>query len=283
MKPGFGRSARRPRGAALISALGSAFTCALLALVVGCAGNGHGNGASNDLKTASDQTASDKRAAIRLQLAVNYFQEGQYEVALDEVKQAIAISPDVAEAYGVRALIYSKMGEQGLAEESFKTALRLAPRNPDLSNNYGSYLCQQGRGPQAMPYFEAALKNPAYQAPLNALLNAGGCALKNRQLDVAERYLLDALRIGADHPTTNASLARVYFERRDFERAGFFINRLKAAAKPGSLSSEVLWLAIRIDRKLGDKASETSMVTQLRRHYPTSAEFAAFQRGAFDE
>jgi type IV pilus assembly protein PilF len=300
LKPAVGRLTRRTLADALAStparALGTTLanklahqfartlTCALtgaaLALAAGCAGSG---GAKTDLKTASDQTASDKRASIRLQLAVNYFQEGQYTTALDEVKQSIAIAPDVGEAYGLRALIYSQLGEQSLAEDSFQTALRLSPRNPDLSNNYGSYLCQQGKGAQAMPYFEAALKNPAYQAPLNALLNAGGCAVKNKQFDVAERYLLDALRYDADHPTTNASLARVYYERRDFERAGFFINRVKAAAKPGTLSPEVLWLAIRIDRKLGDKASETSMVTQLRRHHATSAEYAAYQRGAFDE
>lgn len=268
MKPGLGRLARY------------ALAVALLALGAGCAGV---KGETADLKTASDQTAADKRAAIRLQLAVNYYQEGQLQVALDEVKQAIAASPDVAEAYGVRALIYAKLGEQALAEESFQRALRLAPRNPDLGNNYGSWLCQQGHPAQAMPYFEAALKNPLNQTPLNALLNAGSCGLKNKQYDVAERYFLDALRYDADHPTTNASLARVYFERRDYQRAGFFINRLTAAAKPGALPPDVLWLAIRIDRKLGDKESETSMVTQLRRHFPASAEFAAFQRGAFDD
>ncbi|MEO7496994.1 MAG: type IV pilus biogenesis/stability protein PilW [Massilia sp.] len=268
MKPGLGRLLR------------CALAVALLALGAGCAGV---KGDSTDLKTASDETAADKRAAIRLQLAVNYYREGQLTVALDEVKQAIAAAPDSAEAYGVRALIYAKMGEQGLAEESFQRALKLAPRNPDLSNNYGSYLCQQGHGAQAMPYFEMARKSALNQSPLNALLNAGSCSLKNKQYDAAERYLLDALRYDADHPTTNASLARVYFERRDYQRAGFFINRLQATAKPGTLPPDVMWLAIRIDRKLGDRDAETSMVTQLRRYHPASAEFAAFQRGAFDE
>lgn len=260
-----------------------AFTLGLLAAALaGCAGGG-ATGAGGELKTASDQSPEEKRASIRLQLAVGYFQDGKLEVALDEVKQAIAIQPDFADAYGVRALIYTQLGQTALADENFQRALKLAPRNPELANNYGSFLCQQGKGAQGIALFESALKNPAYQSPLKANLNAGSCSLKMKNLEAAERYLLDALRYEPDHPATNANLARVYHDRRDYQRAGFFINRVKAAAKLDSLSPDVLWLAMRIDRKLGDKASEASLGTMLRRHHPGSPEYAAFQRGAFDE
>jgi type IV pilus assembly protein PilF len=269
--------------AGLARALTARFAlCLLAAALAGCAGSGV-KGNTDELKTASDQTPAEKRASIRLQLAVGYFQDGKLEVALDEVKQAIAINPDFADAYGVRALIYSQMGELALADENYLRALKLAPRNPELSNNYGSFLCQHGKGAQGIAYFESALKNPTYQSPVNALLNAGSCSLKMKNLDAAERYLLDALRYEPDHPATNANLARVYYERRDYQRAGFFINRVKAAAKLDDLSAEALWLAVRIDRKLGDKASEASMATLLRRHHPGSPEYAAFHRGAFDE
>jgi type IV pilus assembly protein PilF len=260
-----------------------ALCAAAAAMLAACAGSGVSGGNTQELKTASDQTAAEKRAGIRLQLAVGYYQDGKMEVALDEVKQAIAANPEFADAYGVRALIYSAMGEPTLADENFQRALKLAPRNPELANNYGSFLCQNGRGAQGIAYFDSALRNPAYQSPVNALLNAGSCSLNMKNLDAAERYLTDALRLNPDHPTTNANLARVYFERRDFQRAGFFINRLKENAKLDNLSVDVLWLAIRIDHRLGDKSSEASMVTQLRRRFPASPELAAFQRGAFDE
>lgn len=254
------------------------------ALLAACAGSGtRANGGSADIKTASDQTTVEKRASIRLQLAVGYFQDGKLTVALDEVKQAIAINPDFADAYGVRALIYAQMGEIKLADESYQRALRLSPNNPDLSNNYGGFLCQNGRGAEAIRYYDAAIKNPAYQSPFNAMQNAGTCSIRMKQYDVAERYLLDALRLAPDHPATSANLARVYYERRDYQRAGFFINRVKATAKLDDLGADVLWLAVRIDRRLGDKESEASMATLLRRHHPGSAEFAALQRGAFDE
>jgi len=258
---------------------------ALSLLLSACAGNNGGlAGDTRELKTLSDQTAAEKRAQIRLQLAVGYYQERKYDIALDEVKQAIAANPDYADAYGVRALIYTAMGENALADENYRHALRLAPRNPDLSNNYGLFLCDAGGKPlDAMTYFESALKNPNYASPVKAMVNAGNCSLKMKNVDAAERYLLDALRYDPDMPATSAGLARVYFERRDYTRAGFFINRLTETAKLDMLSADVLWLAIRVKHILGDRTMEASLAAQLRKRFPGSPEYAAFERGAFSE
>lgn len=252
-----------------------------LAALAACAAPGDAPG---ELKTVSDQTAAEKRAAIRLQLAVEYYQQGKHDIALDEIKKAIAADPDYADAYGVRALIYTAMGQLPLAEENYQHALRLAPRNPELANNYGSFLCQSANRPaEALRQFDAALKNPAYRTPVSALVNAGLCSLKTRNIDAAERYLLDALRYNPDLPATSAGLARVYYERRDYQRAGFFIHRLTEVSKLDTLSADALWLAIRVQRKLGDRSMEASLLAQLRRRFPGSPEFAAYERGAFDE
>jgi type IV pilus assembly protein PilF len=267
----------------LAASAACAFAAALaLTLLSGCASTA--GDSPRELKTASDQTASEKRAQIRLQLAVGYYQDRKYEIALDEVKQAITIAPDYAEAYGFRALIYTAMGENELADENYRHALRLAPRNPDLANNYGMFLCEAGGKPaQAMGYFESALKSRSYASPAKALTNAGNCSLKQKNIDAAERYLLDALRYEPELPAIQAGLARVYFERRDYTRAGFFINRLTETAKLESLSADVLWLALRVKHMLGERATEATLAAQLRKRFPGSPEYAAFERGAFNE
>ncbi|BDT60237.1 type IV pilus biogenesis/stability protein PilW [Massilia varians] len=263
---------------------GAAGRAALLfavAVLAGCASHGTGGG---ELKTASDVTAAEKRAAIRLQLAVGYYQNGQYETALDEVKQALAADPGNAEAHGLRALVYTAMGQLALADDNYQTALRLKPGNPDLSNNYGSFLCTSLNKPaQAMPYFDAALRNPVYQTPVSALVNAGLCSIRSKNFQAAERYLLEALRYNPDLQASNAGLARTYYERRDYPRAGFFINRLIETSKLDTLSADALWLALRVQRKLGERTQEASLAAQLRRRFPGSPEYAAFERGAFDE
>ena len=47
-------------------------------------------------------------------------------------------------------------------------------------------------------------------------------------------------------------------------------------------SAESLWLALRIERKAGQKVAEQSFANQLRRRFPGSPEHQALQRGNFD-
>jgi len=248
------------------------------ALLASCASNPEAR--QSETPSSADQTDGQRRARIRLQLAVGYYEQRQSAVALDEIKQAIAADPYFADAYSMRALIYMDMGENQLAEENFLQAIKLAPNTPDFSNNYGWFLCQTGREKQSIAYFETALKNRAYQSPAKALNNAGTCSLKFKDTAAAERYLSQAFQYDPGNVTTNASLARIYFDRQDYERARFFIGRVM---KADVMNADVLWLAIKIERKLGDRAAETSLATQLRRRHGGSAEFAAYQRGAFDE
>ncbi len=248
-------------------------------MLAGCASNRTSDRYA-ELPTNSDQTDNQKRARIRLQLAIGYYEQRQYQVALDEIKQALLADPDLSDAYNVRALIYMNMGESRLAEENFLQAIRMAPNNPDLGNNYGWFLCQSGREKQAIPYFESALKNPAYQSPAKALNNAGSCSLKVRDTVAAERYLSRAFNEDPSNPLTSFNLAKVYFERRDYERARFYIGRV---LKADMMAADVLWLAIKIEHALGDRSTEGSLATQLRRRHPGSAEYSYYQRGAFDE
>lgn len=250
---------------------------ALLLLVAACATNKPPTG---ELQTSSDQTDVQRRAQIRLQLAVGYFEQGQLVTALDEVKQALQIDPGLADAYSVRALVYMEMGENRLAEENFQRALKISPTNPDFSNNYGWFLCHNGQEKQSIGYFEAALHNKSYLSPAKALNNAGVCSMRMKDNAAAERYLLQAFRVQPGNPDTNLNLAKLAYSRNDLEQSQFYINRVAHGDSP---SPDILWTAIKIERKRGDLAGETRFASQLRRRYPNSPEYAAFLRGAFNE
>ena len=76
------------------------------------------------MATASDETDMQKRAKIRLELAVGYLEQGQTNVALDEVKLAIAADPRSAEAFSLRGLIYMRLNDFGLARDSFNRGMQ---------------------------------------------------------------------------------------------------------------------------------------------------------------
>jgi type IV pilus assembly protein PilF len=257
--------------------LAAAFVSAML--VTGCASSPEAT-APGEALALSDQTDGQRRARIRLQLAVGYYEQRQMAVALDEIRQALVADPAFAEAYVMRALIYMDMGENKLAEENFVQAIKLSPNTPDFNNNYGWFLCQNGREKESIAYFDAALKSRAYQSPAKALNNAGICSMKLKNGAAAERYFSQAFQYDPANPTTNSNLARIYYDRGDYERARFYVGRVM---KSDVMTADVLWLAIKVERKLGDRAAESSLATQLRRRHGGSAEFAAYQRGAFDE
>lgn len=255
---------------------------ALLFAVLGLAGcTSNQAGVAQGESSRTEQSALQQRSAnIRLQLAIGYYEQRQTNVALDEIRQALQADPNFADAYSVRGLIYMDMGETRLAEESFQQAIRLSPNNPDFNNNYGWFLCQNGRESQSITYFENALKVRSYQSPAKALNNAGVCSLKLKNKTAAEKYFAQAFQYDPGNVSASANLAKIYFEQRDYERARFYAGRV---IKADAADADILWLAIKVERKLGDRAAESSLGTQLRRRYPASAEYAAYQRGAFDE
>ena len=119
-------------------------------LLAGCAGKSLDTSASNaraesEIITDSDETPARKRARIRLELALGYFEQGKTTVALDEIKQALAIDPTFSDAFNLRGLVYMRLDDPGLAEDSFRRAIALNPRDANAMHNYGWLLCQQKR------------------------------------------------------------------------------------------------------------------------------------------
>lgn len=225
------------------------------------------------------ETDVSRRAQIRIDLAAGYYQQRAFSPALEELRAALAIDANSAQAYGMLGLVYMELGEQARAEDGFRQALKIAPEDSDLLNNYGWFLCQTGRADQALPQFQAALKNPLYATPARPLHNAGICSLRIGDQAGAESYFLRSFQIDPRNPVAMYNLAEINLKRGELDRARFYSRRLLDTYPP---SAETLWLAIRIERKGKDRDSFNSLSAQLRRLFPGSREAELLQRGAFD-
>ncbi len=254
---------------------------ALLAGLAGCAGGPGARADSSEPQTASDQTDADRRARVRLELASAYFARGQTETALDEVKQALVAKPDLPDAYNLRGLILASLGDERLAEDSFRHALQLNPRDGDTMHNYGWFLCQVRRYGEAQAQFAQALEQPQYRAQPRTLLTQGVCQARAGQWADAERTLLRAYEFDPSSPTTAVNLAEVLYRRGDYERARFYIGRVNT--QPDQSSAQTLWLAIRIEKKLDNRQVLDKLGSELRSRFPQAPETLALEGGRFDE
>jgi type IV pilus assembly protein PilF len=77
------------------------------------------------------------------------------------------------------------------------------------------------------------------------------------------------------------TLADVLYRRQEYERARFYVRRVNASKDVATAQS--LWLAVRIENRLGQVRARQDLGQQLLRRFPDSREASAFERGSFDE
>lgn len=233
-----------------------------------------------EIVTESDESSRQRRARLRMELAAGYFEHGQTTVALDEIKQALAADPNNADAYNLRGLVYMRLDDAGLAEDSFRRAIAINPRDPNTRHNYGWLLCQQNRYGDAAAQFNEALAVPTYTDRAKTLMTQGVCELKAGQREKAERTLMQAYEIDAGNPVVAFNLASVLAQREEWSRAQFYIRRVNNSA---AASAETLWLGIKIERKLNNREAVAQLGGQLQRRFPQSREATAYERGNFND
>jgi len=254
---------------------------ALLALA-GCAslpGAGASSG-SRDIMTASDEPEARRRARIRMELAVGYFEQGQTNVALDELKQVIASDPTFPEAHNLRGLIYMRLGDMRQAEESFRRAVALDPRDANTQHNLGWLQCQQARYDESLKTFGLVLAQPMYTGRAKTLMAQGLCQARAGRTAEAEKSLAHAYELDAGNPITGYNLANLLYQRGDLSRSQFYIRRLNNS---DLANAETLWLGVKVERRLNDRVAMVQLGEQLKKRFPQSAQSAAYDRGSFDD
>ena len=252
--------------------------------VVGCASSQSATSVSAsdrpDLITASDETDIRRRARLRLELASSYFEQGQTTVALDEIKKSLATDSGFADAYNLRGLVYMRMNDMTLAEDSFKQALSLSSRNADVAHNYAWLLCQQSRYAESNAFFARAANNPTYQGKARTLMAQGVCQVRAGQMAEAERTLFQSYELDPSNPVTGYNLANVLFLRGEFTSAQFYLRRLNNSQLA---NAETLWLGIKTERSLNNRAAAAQLAEQLKGRFAQSPQAASFDRGSFND
>jgi type IV pilus assembly protein PilF len=236
-----------------------------------------------EVKPTADTTgmeASERtRARLRTELAAGYFERGNLSVALEEVTLALRADPNYSPAYNVAALIHIALKQDGPAEQNFTQALRINPQDADANHNYGWFLCQRKREAEGIKYFLDAVRNTLYQTPERSYLSAALCARAIGNTAGAEEYLRQALQVRPNFVPALYYLADIAYARGDYLGARKYLGSLTRIASP---SPEVLWLGVRVERKLGDQTSEQSYALQLRNRFPDSTQAQALLAGQYE-
>ena len=142
----------------------------------------------------SQQVSSDfdkqQAAKARVELALGYLQQRDYNQAKVNLDRALSYAPDDYLVHAARAYFYQQQSDVIQAEKAYLTAIKLDKKQGDVFNNFGTFLCAQGKYSAAYEQFHKALKAPNYYRQTDTYENLALCALSAKDLTVYQENLL---------------------------------------------------------------------------------------------
>lgn len=214
-----------------------------------------------------ESPAAEQRTAVRnrLLLAQREIMRSNLDGAEREAREALKIDGSSSDAYTLLAVVEERRGRRAEAGGYYQRAAELAPKNGGALNNYGAWLCSNGRAGESLVWFERALQDPSYATPASALANSGACADEIGQGARAERELRAAIELDPQNAVALAALAQLHFRAGRYMDARAFSERRLAAAPA---DARALQLASQIEHKLGDTAAAARYVQRLGEEFP---------------
>lgn len=233
---------------------------ACMALLGACASGGK--------RGADGVTPSEAAAGFNLQLGIAYLRSGNLALAKDKLQRALAQDPRDADVHSALALLEDRLGHPAEADNYFRTALRLSPQNPDISNNYAIYLCRNKREREGVERFLAVANNALYTSPEMAFTNAGVCQRGAGLLDEAVLNFSKAQRIRPNYPEAAYQLADLELARNRAAEARSIIDRFTGSFL--NVTPEMLLVGVRAAHSQGDRLAEERYARRLRLDFPSS-------------
>ena len=227
---------------------------------------------TTESRPVTDNQAVDgrRRAELHTALAGEYYQRGNYPVALNEAKAAIKDDPSYFGAYNMQALVLMELREDKAARDSFSQALRLQPNNAEVLNNYGWFLCLRNEGERGLELIRKAAQDTLYPTPEKAYVSIGLCMRRMGRNAEAEEALRRAVTIRPDLIGALFNLATLTFERGAMQDAeNYLLRYMRLTSQP---NLEALVMGVKIARVRNDPGAEQSYLQQLRRRFPEAPE-----------
>ncbi|MFP4160753.1 MAG: tetratricopeptide repeat protein [Ectothiorhodospira sp.] len=172
--------------------------------------------------------------------------------------RALELDPDLQEAWLLRARALHSAGDQQAALETLKGAVRHAPEDADLREQYGRALLQAGRYEDALEQFESVLK--ARPSDADTLYTLGLIHIELKRHDRARRYLERVLETDERVAEAHYYLGRIAELQGDGSEAVTHYRRVG----DGRHGAESLIRIARLEASEGDVAEARKALQLLR-------------------
>ncbi len=214
-----------------------------------------------------------KAAEARISLGLSYLESKDMVKARENLEMALSYAPDYYRTLIAIAHFYQAVGDTQKAEDAYRTALRESPKNGDVLNNYGAFLCKIGQYQKADAFFNQAIEQPYYYLIAASYQNAAMCALKSGNRENAEHYFRLSLAHDPYRVVSMLQLSQLEVQNDQYQSARVrllkFHNRF--GYKPASLG-----LLIELETKAGNESMADQYESILAAKYPDSIQYQKY-------
>jgi len=226
-------------------------------------------------KNSRTDEQNEKSAQLNVKLASGYMKRGQLSIAKEKLERALELDDEYVPAYTTMAVLMDMINEPDEARNYYLEALDIQPKNPELLNNYGTFLCKMddvSRLEDAVEQFKKALSNQFYETPQTAHANLGYCLMKHKKYhnyEESEKHLRKALKINPKMKIALITMGELGIKTKRFLMARAYMQRYHALA---TATAESLWFQIQAEKALGDQQFFIKLSRQLLNKFPDSPE-----------
>jgi type IV pilus assembly protein PilF len=225
----------------------------------------------------SETSEGDKAAQLNKQLGTVYLRQGNLALAKEKLERSEKFNPRDPELHTVLAVLYERLNIPEESDKHYRTALKLAPKDPQVLNNYAVYLCQHSRNEEGVKLFLEASRNPLYRTPELAYTNAGVCLRRAKKFDEAAGSFLRALQIRPNLAEAAYQYADLRMEQGDLAKAREQVDKYLATY---DATAELLLVGVRVTRAQGDRVAEEKFTRRLRVEFPGSQQLRSLSEPA---
>jgi tetratricopeptide (TPR) repeat protein len=214
----------------------------------------------------SQSSQSERSANDLLKTGTEYLSARRYDKAIESLKQALELNPNLAPAYLNLGSAYLQLGSYSDAVESIKKAIAINPKDAESRFELGNAYVAMRRPVEAAESFKEAVRlNPGFA---NAQMGLGNVYLNVGQLEQAVSAYQETIRlnpklVGAHH---NLGIAYVRLGRTDVA-----LESLKTAVQLNPNDARALSIIGEIYHRTGKYTEEIEVFEQLSRMTPLQA------------
>ncbi len=157
--------------------------------------------------------------------ALDYFEQGNYTKALQQIESAIQKAPNNPDFYSTKGVFLHRMNDIARAIEAYEKAISVFPNHTFSHYNLGLIFMKEGKVLQAIQQWEEVIKTKPDD--VDSVFNIAVAFSQLGKAKQAIPYYQRVLEIDPSHVMTHQNLGVIYRDEHDFTQAKMHFNILK--------------------------------------------------------